>query len=75
MGGKSLPAHVRRPNHIAANDFDIELYKLICRAEQLGRDAKHHQQSIDWGSVVWSLREARVTVREMMHRLDRQETR
>lgn len=75
MGGKSLPAHVRRPNHIAANDFDIELYRLIQRAEKHGREAKVPQQAIDWGSVVWSLREARVTVREMMHRLDRQETR
>ena len=61
-----------RLDESAADSFDLELFRLISKAEQIGR--LHRQHAKTWGDVARKLSSARPLVRSMMADKRRAET-
>lgn len=59
----------RKENERDANDFDLQLYRLITRAQQRSESGDAYADR--WSTVFWALVDARPTVRGMMAAEDR----
>lgn len=66
------PTITRTKEQIAANAFDLDLFRLISRAEH--QATMPGRQMLLWLRIATLLRQGRPAVREMMHPTDRAET-
>lgn len=70
LSGKT---NLRTPLQKRADEFDMDLYRLISRAEQ-NADTLDHKEKAAWTEALIYLRRTRALVRGMMHEDDRKAT-
>jgi len=69
-GERFCGQHRRTPDQREADAFDLQLFRLISRAERNAEGAAPMVHRRTWGEVASALRRIRPPVREMMHPAD-----